>query len=628
MGKNKLEGGSLLLFKKLVEHSPECPVDFAKFLCNMWLEFTAADWVWLWVHNPALNTWELRTVKSKTDERILPSFEAKLETSKSVADYCTETGECVADVFPFNWLGRTNAQSQFSVTSREELAKLGCKSFVCVPLASHFPQYSKCDENLVAALCVHFNDQRAGRIDHEQLAEWAVFGKLCHKLFEDAYRVRHERLLTTLNSLSAECMTILDVKPATMRLKFIRSVIGLVKEEMKCRAVSLFSEGFANDGSIRCIGTTGTLFSTERQVMLRGNELSEAIYRPGVGATGAVLSSGRFKILDPRIAKDSDPALSNRTQGTFVECVNEEKLSGKSVAICPLLSKTRGDVRVMGVLRCVDSRVEGDGFNRTCFDGIDINALNFISEQVSPVLEALNSRVDRERQISIVKHDLLGPVAIIRHIADSLETSVLQPDSEKPRSIPYRKLMNIKAFAVQASHLVAQLDPELNKLHSFNPIPTKMEKDIVARVLIVLRFMAKEENQMSIRFGDFSHFPVLNVDRVMVERVLFNLVVNAIKYGEARSEITIQYRKVSKGIAIDVTNKGIGVAESDKEKIFLESYRSVTKHQRVMGLGLGLFIARNAMRMHNGDLLLHSPRDSTTFRMFFPDEIQTFHKEK
>ena len=114
-------------------------------------------------------------------------------------------------------------------------------------------------------------------------------------------------------------------------------------------------------------------------------------------------------------------------------------------------------------------------------------------------------------------------------------------------------------------NLIPQLDPNPEEMRSYNPVPTLLEADILARVKNMLRHFAKRENQMEIWFEEFKGtIPSLIVDRELMERVICNLIINAIKYGDRGSTIRVEPRQVEEGYQVAVKNYGIGIEEEGK----------------------------------------------------------------
>ena len=114
--------------------------------------------------------------------------------------------------------------------------------------------------------------------------------------------------------------------------------------------------------------------------------------------------------------------------------------------------------------------------------------------------------------------------------------------------------------------------------------------------------------------------PVLGYwDRLRIEQVLANLISNALKYGAGKAvQVSIGE---SEGIArLTVSDEGIGIAPEDVTRIFGRFERAVsTRHYG--GLGLGLFIVRQIVEAHEGEIRVHSkPGEGSEFTVLLPTE--------
>ena len=94
-------------------------------------------------------------------------------------------------------------------------------------------------------------------------------------------------------------------------------------------------------------------------------------------------------------------------------------------------------------------------------------------------------------------------------------------------------------------------------------------------------------------------------DRFQLKRVIKNLIQNAISYGEPNSPIEISIGEIPKFIVIKVKDYGAGISKADINKIF-NRYYSAAKKFRKIGTGLGLYLALQIIKAHNGELTVES----------------------
>lgn len=110
---------------------------------------------------------------------------------------------------------------------------------------------------------------------------------------------------------------------------------------------------------------------------------------------------------------------------------------------------------------------------------------------------------------------------------------------------------------------------------------------------------------------------VASCDRRRIEQVVLNLVSNALKYGDGKP-VDVLVEGDSELVRIAVTDRGIGIAPSDFERIFHPFERAASAHH-YPGLGLGLYVARRIVEAHGGSLDVASdPATGTAFTVVLP----------
>ncbi len=100
-------------------------------------------------------------------------------------------------------------------------------------------------------------------------------------------------------------------------------------------------------------------------------------------------------------------------------------------------------------------------------------------------------------------------------------------------------------------------------------------------------------------------------DRFQLKRVVKNLIQNAISYGSPKSPIEIYIGEIPKYITIRIKDYGAGISKSDIDKIF-NKYYSAAKKFRKIGTGLGLYLALQILKAHNGELTVESEEGEYT----------------
>jgi len=105
---------------------------------------------------------------------------------------------------------------------------------------------------------------------------------------------------------------------------------------------------------------------------------------------------------------------------------------------------------------------------------------------------------------------------------------------------------------------------------------------------------------------------------LVIQRVLENLIENAIKYTPAGGQIGISLLNADNRVTTRVTDTGQGIPEADLPHIFERFYR-VDKHRNADGTGLGLAIAKRIVQLHNSSIAVDSKLNTgTTFSFPLP----------
>jgi two-component system sensor histidine kinase KdpD len=115
--------------------------------------------------------------------------------------------------------------------------------------------------------------------------------------------------------------------------------------------------------------------------------------------------------------------------------------------------------------------------------------------------------------------------------------------------------------------------------------------------------------------------PMLNLDPVLIEQVLFNLFDNAVKYAPKGSTITIEGKSGGGWTSLSISDEGPGIPPSDLELIFDRFYRVQQQDHQRAGTGLGLTICRGFVEAHGGHITASNRSDHSgaIFTLAFPE---------
>jgi two-component system sensor histidine kinase MtrB len=228
--------------------------------------------------------------------------------------------------------------------------------------------------------------------------------------------------------------------------------------------------------------------------------------------------------------------------------------------------------------------------------GISFNEMaDSIQRQITR-LENL-SRV-QQRFVSDVSHELRTPLTTLRMASEVIYSSRSSFDPQIARSAELL-VGNIDRFERLLEDLleVSRFDAEVAVLEpvDFNLIA------LINRCIEDLDLVAKE-NGTQIIFKPYSEDLIINADARRVERILRNLLNNAVDHADSKPiHIHLEYNE--NDVAVAVRDHGIGIDENSLLRVFDRFWRADPSRSRIRGgTGLGLSIALEDARLHNGEL--------------------------
>jgi two-component system sensor histidine kinase NblS len=225
--------------------------------------------------------------------------------------------------------------------------------------------------------------------------------------------------------------------------------------------------------------------------------------------------------------------------------------------------------------------------------------------------------------ISNVSHELRTPITSIKSYVDTLVTH-----GEKLEADTYREFLQI--IDSEADRLMSLVNEvlELSKLEEGDRELEMVPQDIRQAVEYTIRavhLMAKERN-VDISFVSDNAVPVVQMNRESVERVVINLVSNALKYTPTggKIELSVRHNKNTQEVEVAVKDNGIGIPEECLPHIFDRFFRVEKKVHTIKGTGLGLTIVKRIVEMHNGRITCESQiGQGSTFTIFLPVYVES-----
>ncbi len=242
-------------------------------------------------------------------------------------------------------------------------------------------------------------------------------------------------------------------------------------------------------------------------------------------------------------------------------------------------------------------------------DEIDQLAITF-----NQMLDRIQTLVTGIREMSDnIAHDLKSPITRIRGISEvSLTTGASEKEYENMAASTVEECDRLLDM-INTMLVISKTEAGVNELDA-------KELDIGAVVRDACELFQSPAEDKDLRLvcnvpGKFGIFG----DNRMIQRMIANLLDNAIKYTPAGGSVEVTVNTGNHdGVAIAVKDTGIGISEKDMPHIFERFYRCDPSRSEA-GIGLGLSFARAIARAHGGDISVFSkPGQGSTFAVTFP----------
>lgn len=211
----------------------------------------------------------------------------------------------------------------------------------------------------------------------------------------------------------------------------------------------------------------------------------------------------------------------------------------------------------------------------------------------------------RKEFVANVSHELKTPLTTITTYSESLLDWGLD---EKQKDGVRKDLVRIHDDAIRMEGLVADL-LLLSSIDS-RKLQNRMEpldfSFLVKQTVDRMQVQAKEKQQR-MSFMEMSKLPAIFGDRSSLERIVSNLISNAVKYTDSKGSIKVYVGRVLDSVYVKVTDTGHGIEEKHIAQIFNRFYRvDMTGSRMYGGTGLGLAIAQELVAMHMGQISVQS----------------------
>ena len=292
---------------------------------------------------------------------------------------------------------------------------------------------------------------------------------------------------------------------------------------------------------------------------------------------------------------------------TFTFEVNSDGVRKKAAVFSS--SAGDGDGWVLSVEHTsgsVDAFINGE-LNRKLFTGLAVYLL-VVGAIIAIAFSAMRAQRSAQRQVdfvSSVSHEFRTPLAVIYSAGENLADGVAKDETQVER---YGSL--IKSEGKKLSSMVEQIlefagARSGQRKYSFE---TTNVNEVIEKALLENRSNLSN-HRVAIEKNLSDRLPAIKADPEALSSAVQNLIQNAVKYSNGDRRIQIATFVRNNGVAIEVTDNGIGIPSADLRKIFEPFYRAKdVVDAQIHGNGLGLSLVKEIAEAHGGSVFAESKK--------------------
>lgn len=274
-------------------------------------------------------------------------------------------------------------------------------------------------------------------------------------------------------------------------------------------------------------------------------------------------------------------------------------ISGRALQPLSDFSKKIEEVQAQNLS---DSRIEEN----------KVKELNQLSVSYNKMLDRLSEAFEVQRQFTAnAAHELRTPLALMQVQLNSYH-STKHPDNDASTN------QTIQMVTEQNERLTKMVKTllDMSELQTIARDETIALDDLIEEVLADLEPLAQEKN---ITLINECNAVTLSGSDILIYRLVYNLVENAIKYNRINGLVTVKAFAKDKHIYLTVTDTGNGIPEDLKERVFEPFFRLDKSRSRELGgVGLGLALVHEIVRVHDGSIQVKdNPSGGTIFEVIF-----------
>jgi len=227
----------------------------------------------------------------------------------------------------------------------------------------------------------------------------------------------------------------------------------------------------------------------------------------------------------------------------------------------------------------------------------------------------------KKTMVATLTHDLKTPIRAEHRILEFFKDGNFGDVNDVQKNVLQQMILSNRYMA----HLVDNM--VLAHLYEAGEVPLKLELTginqlIRTEITNVFTYIAQERGETLLLELEGA-LPETWIDTFQIQRVINNLIQNAIMYTERGGAITVCTMKQKDKILVSVEDTGVGI-ESEEIKVLFQKYKSISKTLKHIGTGLGLYLSKQIIEAHGGEIDVESKIGKGS-RFFFTLPIKKQH---
>jgi signal transduction histidine kinase len=409
--------------------------------------------------------------------------------------------------------------------------------------------------------------------------------------------------------------------------EFYSKVVSIVKEMMICKICTIMILDSSSDELI-------LKASSAKKVNIKDNyrlitkKIWDLIDTPIYEVTKKESLTVRV-FLNEQTYLSFDENNFRKTTKTFTEEAEADNYTHKSVLTAPIYNDVR---EVIGLIKCVNKSENQVIFQSFVQDDKDF--LSLITSIISKFIEYFRFNQDKASSATMFIHELALPMQAIM-VSRATIAKLLSIEAPKIKNTIYfqkvKKALDRQESDLEQLQILTSIFRTSYGGESDNQKTTKTmiyPKSDVEKIVESLRIEALTNKNLGIELS-IEKMETMFVDIGQFKQVIYNLLKNAIRYSNENSnDIEIVYERLTLDLykkgdfkeydAITFNNWGIGIEESEKEKIFKLGFRGKKAKIKQPGSGVGLYVVEQIMKAHKGRVEIRNIHKPTIITIYFP----------